>query len=75
MAGPEEDINQPQQQHNIRILQVRVYDPHRPITAKVLHQLFSPHGYVEKIVMFPDLGSDLLHVYVSIHFHFRFLFQ
>lgn len=38
-----------------RILMVWVDDVcDHPLTLEVLHQVFSPHGYVEKIVLFPD---------------------
>eukprot|EP00850_Spirogloea_muscicola_P023204 SM000337S12900 [mRNA] locus=s337:78316:82158:- [translate_table: standard] len=35
-----------------RILLVTVHNPLYPITVDVLHQVFSPHGFVEKIVTF-----------------------
>ncbi|KAH7316006.1 hypothetical protein KP509_21G074200 [Ceratopteris richardii] len=35
-----------------RILLVTIHNPLYPITVDVLHQVFSPHGYVEKIVTF-----------------------
>eukprot|EP00249_Psilotum_nudum_P008476 c21298_g1_i1 orf=336-1742(+) len=39
------------EQHN-RILLVSIHNPLYPITVDVLHQVFSPHGFVEKIVTF-----------------------
>ncbi|BBM99468.1 hypothetical protein MPTK1_1g21460 [Marchantia polymorpha subsp. ruderalis] len=35
-----------------RILLITIHNPLYPITVDVLHQVFSPHGYVEKIVTF-----------------------
>eukprot|EP00698_Gefionella_okellyi_P012084 TRINITY_DN3229_c0_g3_i1.p1 TRINITY_DN3229_c0_g3~~TRINITY_DN3229_c0_g3_i1.p1 ORF type:complete len:473 (+),score=77.27 TRINITY_DN3229_c0_g3_i1:96-1514(+) len=38
-------------QHN-RVLLVTIYNPMFPITVEVLFQVFSPHGVIEKIVIF-----------------------
>ncbi|KAH9548974.1 hypothetical protein CY35_11G116100 [Sphagnum magellanicum] len=35
-----------------RILLITIHNPLYPITVDVLHQVFSPHGFVEKIVTF-----------------------
>ncbi|KAK9757345.1 hypothetical protein RND81_01G156300 [Saponaria officinalis] len=35
-----------------RIVLVTIHQMHYPITVDVLHQVFSPHGFVEKIVTF-----------------------
>lgn len=34
-----------------------------PITVEVLHQVFSPHGFVEKIVTFQKSAGQLLQVF------------
>ncbi|KAK7270973.1 hypothetical protein RJT34_26523 [Clitoria ternatea] len=46
------DQNQGREDEPNRILLVTVHHMKYPITADVLHQVFSPHGYVEKIVTF-----------------------
>ncbi|KAK7315274.1 hypothetical protein VNO77_33812 [Canavalia gladiata] len=46
------DQNQGREDEPNRILLVTVHHMLYPITADVLHQVFSPHGYVEKIVTF-----------------------
>ncbi|XP_020236309.1 polypyrimidine tract-binding protein homolog 3 [Cajanus cajan] len=46
------DQNQAREDEPNRILLVTVHHMLYPITADVLHQVFSPHGYVEKIVTF-----------------------
>ncbi|MCL7027760.1 hypothetical protein MKW94_023473, partial [Papaver nudicaule] len=44
-----------------RILLVSIHHLLYPITVEVLHQVFSPHGYVEKIVTFQkSAGSQAL---------------
>ncbi|KAE9592526.1 putative RNA recognition motif domain-containing protein [Lupinus albus] len=46
------DQNQGREDEPNRILLVTVHHMMYPITVDVLHQVFSPHGYVEKIVTF-----------------------
>ncbi|KAK7380515.1 hypothetical protein VNO78_33028 [Psophocarpus tetragonolobus] len=46
------DQNQAREDEPNRILLVTVHHMLYPITAAVLHQVFSPHGFVEKIVTF-----------------------
>ncbi|TKY46047.1 Polypyrimidine tract-binding protein-like 3 [Spatholobus suberectus] len=46
------DQNQAREDEPNRILLVTVHHMLYPITADVLHQVFSPHGFVEKIVTF-----------------------
>ncbi|KAJ7556550.1 hypothetical protein O6H91_05G088300 [Diphasiastrum complanatum] len=41
-----------QEQQPNRILLITVHNPLYPITVDVLHQVFFPHGFVEKIVTF-----------------------
>ena len=43
-----------------RILLISIYNPLYPITLDVLHQVFSPHGFVEKIVTFQKSAGQLL---------------
>jgi hypothetical protein len=43
-----------------RILLVTIHHLLYPITVEVLHQVFSPHGFVEKIVIFQKSGQLLL---------------
>lgn len=43
-----------------RILLVTVHHMLYPITVDVLHQVFSPHGYVEKIVTFQKSAGQIL---------------
>ncbi|CAM6037604.1 unnamed protein product [Sphagnum compactum] len=48
-------IDQPGQPRRVppnRILLITIHNPLYPITVDVLHQVFSPHGFVEKIVTF-----------------------
>ncbi|MCO5581071.1 hypothetical protein L7F22_034947 [Adiantum nelumboides] len=52
-----EQSGQPRRQHEQdlqpnRILLVTIHNPLYPITVDVLHQIFSPYGFVEKIVTF-----------------------
>eukprot|EP01018_Ginkgo_biloba_P034578 Gb_40370 [translate_table: standard] len=42
-----------------RILLVTIHHLLYPITVEVLHQVFSPHGFVEKIVIFQKSGQLL----------------
>ncbi|GBG70696.1 hypothetical protein CBR_g7995 [Chara braunii] len=49
-AGGRRSSDQEQQPN--RILLITIHNPLYPITVDVLHQVFSPHGYVEKIVCF-----------------------
>ncbi|KAL1319558.1 hypothetical protein HN51_071813 [Arachis hypogaea] len=46
------DQNQGREDEPNRILLVTIHHMLYPITVDVLHQVFSPHGYVEKIVTF-----------------------
>ncbi|CAJ1953164.1 unnamed protein product [Sphenostylis stenocarpa] len=46
------DQNQAREDEPNRILLVTVHHMLYPITADVLHQVFTPHGFVEKIVTF-----------------------
>ncbi|KAL6007192.1 hypothetical protein ACLOJK_032688 [Asimina triloba] len=43
-----------------RILLVTIHHLLYPITVEVLHQVFSPHGFVEKIVTFQKSAGQLL---------------
>ncbi|KAM7511246.1 hypothetical protein LguiB_010121 [Lonicera macranthoides] len=43
-----------------RILLVTIHHMLYPITVEVLHQVFSPHGFVEKIVTFQKSAGQLL---------------
>jgi hypothetical protein len=43
-----------------RILLITIHNPLYPITVDVLHQVFSPHGFVEKIVTFQKSAGQLL---------------
>ena len=43
-----------------------------PITVDVLHQVFSPHGFVEKIVTFQKSAGQLLQVLSFFYFCFPF---
>jgi hypothetical protein len=42
-----------------RILLITIHNPLYPITVDVLHQVFSPHGFVEKIVIFQKSAGQL----------------
>jgi hypothetical protein len=42
-----------------RILLITIHNPLYPITVDVLHQVFSPHGFVEKIVTFQKSAGQL----------------
>ena len=46
-----------------RILLVTIHHMLYPITVEVLHQVFSPHGFVEKIVTFQKSAGQLLQVF------------
>ena len=46
-----------------RILLVTIHHMLYPMTVDVLHQVFSPHGFVEKIVTFQKSAGQLLHVF------------
>lgn len=46
-----------------RILLVTVHHMLYPITVEVLHQVFFPHGFVEKIVTFQKSAGQLLQVF------------
>lgn len=46
-----------------RILLVTIHHMLYPITVEVLHQVFSPHGIVEKIVTFQKSAGQLLQVF------------
>lgn len=48
-----------------RILLVTIHHMLYPITVEVLHQVFSPHGYVEKIVTFQKSAGQLFHIFLS----------
>ncbi|XP_024395158.1 polypyrimidine tract-binding protein homolog 3 isoform X2 [Physcomitrium patens] len=49
-----------------RILLITIHNPLYPITVDVLHQVFSPHGFVEKIVTFTkSAGLQALLQYAS----------
>jgi polypyrimidine tract-binding protein 2 len=43
-----------------RILLVTVHQVLYPMTVDVLQQVFSPHGYVEKIVTFQKSAGQIL---------------
>jgi polypyrimidine tract-binding protein 2 len=43
-----------------RILLVTVHQVLYPMTVDVLHQVFSPYGYVEKIVTFQKSAGQIL---------------
>ena len=43
-----------------RIFSISIYNPLYPITLDVLHQVFSPHGFVEKMVTFQKSAGQLL---------------
>lgn len=51
-AGPQEEPN--------RILLVTIHHMLYPITIEVLHQVFSPYGFVEKIVTFQKSAGQIL---------------
>ncbi|CAK9861219.1 unnamed protein product [Sphagnum jensenii] len=51
MDQPGQPRRLPSEQPN-RILLITIHNPLYPITVDVLHQVFSPHGFVEKIVTF-----------------------
>jgi hypothetical protein len=46
-----------------RILLVTIHHMLYPITVDVLHQVFSPHGFVEKMVTFQKSAGQLLQVF------------
>eukprot|EP00897_Mesotaenium_endlicherianum_P000287 jgi/Mesen1/10259/ME000778S09597 len=46
-----------QEQQPNRILLVTIHNPLYPINVDVLHQVFSPHGFVEKIVIFQKFAG------------------
>lgn len=46
-----------------RILLVTIHHLLYPITVEVLHQVFSPHGFVEKIVTFQKSAGQILQVF------------
>ena len=50
-----------------RILLVTIHHLLYPITVEVLHQVFSPHGFVEKIVTFQKSAGQLLQVFSLSH--------
>ncbi|RDX98043.1 Polypyrimidine tract-binding protein-like 3, partial [Mucuna pruriens] len=54
------DQNQAREDEPNRILLVTVHHMLYPITADVLHQVFSPHGFVEKIVTFQKSAGALM---------------
>jgi len=43
-----------------RILLVTIHQVLYPMTVDVLHQVFSPHGHVEKIVTFQKSAGQIL---------------
>jgi hypothetical protein len=53
-AGPQDEPN--------RILLVTVHHMLYPMTVEVLHQVFSPYGFVEKIVTFQKSAGQILPV-------------
>lgn len=55
-----------------RILLVTIHQLVYPITVDVLHQVFSPHGLVEKIVTFQKSAGQLLQVLLSYLLSFLF---
>ena len=58
-----------------RILLVTVHHMLYPITADVLHQVFSPHGFVEKIVTFQkSAGQILSDFFLSLSFPIKIFF-
>lgn len=57
-----------------RILLVTIHHMLYPITVEVLHQVFSPHGFVEKIVTFQKSAGQLLQVFSSFPTSFFSLF-
>lgn len=46
-----------------RILLVTIHHMLYPITVEVLHQVFSPHGFVEKIVTFQKSAGQHLQIF------------
>jgi polypyrimidine tract-binding protein 2 len=56
-AGPQDEPN--------RILLVTVHHMLYPMTVEVLHQVFSPYGFVEKIVTFQKSAGQILPVSTS----------
>lgn len=50
-----------------RILLVTVHSMIYPITVEVLHQVFSPHGFVEKIVTFHKLAGFQALIQYQLH--------
>lgn len=51
-----------------RILLVTIHHMLYPITVEVLHQVFSPHGFVEKIVTFQKSAGQHLRIFSSLSF-------
>lgn len=51
-----------------RILLVTIHHMLYPITVDVLHQVFSPYGFVEKLVTFQKSAGQLLRVLFSLFF-------
>ncbi|GLT67451.1 hypothetical protein SLA2020_397610 [Shorea laevis] len=49
-----------------RILLVTIHHMLYPITVDVLHQVFSPHGFVEKMVTFQKSAGQLLQVFQAL---------
>lgn len=59
-----------------RILLVTIHHMLYPITVEVLHQVFSPHGFVEKIVTFQKSAGQNFQVFSSLCLSFLyFLFK
>lgn len=56
-----------------RILLVTIHHMLYPITVEVLHQVFSPHGFVEKIVTFQKSAGQLLQIFSLTHFLYSVL--
>lgn len=56
-----------------RILLVSIHHVLYPITVEVLHQVFSPHGIVEKIVTFQKSAGQHLQVSLSFSLSVYFL--
>ena len=48
-----------------RILLITIHHMQYPITVDVLHQVFPPHGFVEKMVTFQKSAGQLLEVSFS----------
>ncbi|MED6126422.1 hypothetical protein PIB30_078326 [Stylosanthes scabra] len=62
------DQNQGREDEPNRILLVTIHHMLYPITVDVLHQVFSPHGFVEKIVTFQKSAGDwkTMEVFINI---------